>query len=302
MEISAKLVKELRDKTDAGIMECKGALKEASGDIEQAIEILRKKGLSKAGKKGDRVASEGVIAMKIAPDFKKATLIELNSETDFVAKNDGFKDLVNKTLDLVFENAIDDVSKLASLKIEGMSYEEYLKSKIATIGENIVVRRLRTFTCSADEIVNGYVHHNFKLGALIKIQSPKANELVEVAKGVAMHAATMKPSYLCPKCVSDEVIAKETEIAKELLAKEGKPESMWDKILPGKIAKFYEEVTLLKQKYILDDKKSIEAFVNDSAKALQTTASIVDFVRFELGEGIEKKVDNFAEEVAAQMK
>lgn len=303
MEISAKLVKELRDRTDAGIMECKGALKECNGDIEASIEYLRKKGLSKAAKKADRIASEGAINLKIASDFSKACIIELNSETDFVAKNDGFIELVEVATNLAYENNINEIEHLESLSTNGVSFKEFLQQKIATIGENIVVRRVQTINAQEDEIVNGYLHFNKKIGAVVKIKSQAAKDLKEQAKGVAMQAATMKAQYLNPECVPQSQIDKEKEIAKELLLKEGKNDSIIEKIMPGKIDKFFEEITLVKQKYILDESKlSVEGFLNQSAKAFNTTACVEQFIRFELGEGIEKKVEDFASEVAAQIK
>lgn len=353
-EISAKLVKELRDKTDAGIMECKNALKECAGNIEEAMEYLRKKGLSKAAKKADRIAAEGVIALKVSEDFTKATLIEVNSETDFVAKNEAFQELVANVLDLAFRRALNTADGLMELQINNEKFEDYLKQKIAIIGENIVIRRVCTIVCKENQIVNGYLHHNKKIGAITLLDfTNKANNtsIQELAKHLSMQVASMKPKYLSYKDLDSELVAKErVAIAAELekeneelarlkkplnriptyvsrseltesvlkqkeeelrakLKEEGKPEQIWDKIIPGQIEKFIldntlldQRLTLLAQIYTFDDKKTVEQFIAQKNKDLNDTINIVSFTNFELGEGIEKKVDNFAEEVAAQMK
>lgn len=354
MEISAKIVAELRKKTDAGIMECKNALKECKGSIEEAIEYLRKKGLSKAAKKADRIAAEGVIAFKVSPDFKKATLLEINSETDFVAKNNDFQEIVENALNLAFENSLNDVESLNNFSVNGTAFEEYLKQKIATIGENIVIRRVTTITCAPNQLINGYLHHNKKVGAIALLSyknERNSSKIHEFGKFLSMHIASMKPKFLSYNNLDKELVAKErVAIAAELekeneelarlkkplhripefvsrseltesvlkakeeelrqtLKAEGKPEKIWDKIIPGQIERFIldntildQRLTLLAQIYALDDKKTITQVLDDKNKELQDTIEIVSFVNFELGEGIEKKVDNFAEEVAAQMK
>lgn len=352
--ISAKVVAELRKKTDAGIMECKNALKECKGNIEEAIEYLRKKGLSKAAKKADRIAAEGVIALKVSDDFKKATLVEVNSETDFVAKNEDFQKIVADILDLAFKRSLNTTESLMELSVNGDSFEDYLKQKIAVIGENIVVRRVATITCKPNQIINGYLHHNKKVGAITLLSyENEANitQLHEFGKLLSMHIASMKPKFLSYKDLDKDFVAKERvaiaaelekeneelarlkkplhripefvsyseitdsvlqakkEELKENLNKEGKPESIWDKIIPGQIDRFIidntildQRLTLLAQLYALDDKKTISQVIDEKSKALKDNISVVGFVNFELGEGIEKKVDNFAEEVAAQMK
>ena len=364
-EISAKLVKQLRDKTDAGIMECKNALKECAGDIEKAMEYLRQKGLSKAAKKADRIAADGVIALKIAEDFSKATLVEVNSETDFVAKNAEFQELVDNVLDLAFRRAINydsgDCSKsLMELTINNQTFEEYLKQKIATIGENIVIRRVKTINCKKGEILNGYLHHNKKVGAIVLLKvdnegvlsdSKKSESLKTLAKYLSMQVASMKPKVISykeldstlvekertaiaaeiekeneelarlqktlkrvPEFVSrlelnDSVLAKKEAELKEVLKKEGKPEKIWDKILPGQLERFIldntlldQRLTLLAQSYTMDDKKSVEQVLKEESAKLGVSIEVASFTNFELGEGIEKKVDDFAAEVAAQMK
>lgn len=353
-EISAKVVAELRKKTDAGIMECKNALKECKGNIEEAIEYLRKKGLSKAAKKADRIAAEGVIAMKVADDFTKATLVEVNSETDFVAKNEDFQEIVANILDLAFKRSLNTTESLMQLSVNGESFEDYLKQKIAIIGENIVIRRVATITCKPNQLINGYLHHNKKVGAITLLSVEKdenVSKLNEFSKLLSMHIASMKPKFLSYKELDKDFVAKErVAIAAELekeneelarlkkplhripefvsrselsesvlkakeeelratLKREGKPEAIWDKIIPGQLDRFIldntildQRLTLLAQLYALDDKKTITQVLNEKSKELNDNIQVVSFINFELGEGIEKKVDNFAEEVAAQMK
>lgn len=353
-EISAKLVKELRNKTDAGIMECKNALKECAGNIEEAIELLRKKGLSKAAKKADRIAAEGVIALKVSPDFTKATLIEVNSETDFVAKNEAFQELVANVLDLAYKRSLNTTESLMELQINGEIFETYLKQKIAIIGENIVIRRISTIVCGQNQIVNGYLHHNKKIGAitLVNLKNTANLEPVqELAKHLSMQVASMKPKYISYKDLDSDMVSKEkiaiiaelekeneelarlkkplhhipiyvsrSEITESILEQkkeelrtklkaENKPEQIWDKIIAGQIERFMldntildQRLTLLAQVYTLDDKKTVQQFIEQKSKEINDEIEIASFINFELGEGIEKKIDNFAEEVAAQIK
>lgn len=352
-EISAKLVKQLRDRTDAGIMECKNALKECAGNIEEAIDYLRKKGVSKAAKKADRVAAEGVIALQIASDYNKATLVEVNSETDFVAKNEAFQELVENVLDLAFKRVLNNTESLMQLTIQDQTFEEYLKQKIAVIGENIVIRRTNTIVCKPNQIVSGYLHHNKKIGAMVLLECEKPQnltKLTDLAKFLSMQVASMKPKVISYKDIDNDFIIKEkvaiiAELEKQneelqrlgkplnripeyvsrieldenvlnakkeslrlQLKQDGKPEAIWDKILPGQIERFIldntlldQRLTLLAQPYALDDKKTVEQVILEKSKEIDDCIRVVSFVNFELGEGIEKKVDDFAAEVAAQM-
>lgn len=353
MEIAAQLVKQLREMTDAGMMDCKKALVEVGGDIQKAVEYLREKGLSKAAKKADRVASEGVVSVEVAGDFSKASLLEINSETDFVAKNDNFKDLVAKSSKLVFEHEISDVSTLSSIEIDGSKFEEYLQQNIAKIGENIVIRRLESIKVEGNAIVNGYVHSNGRVGVLIAMSfnntSSKA-PAAELARSFCMHAAAMKPQVLSYHELDSEFIQKEkvaliAELSKENeefkrlgkplhkipeyvsrselteavlestrqklqedLKAQGKPEQIWDKIIPGQMERFISDNTLIDQRltllgqfFVMDDKKTIAQVLEAKSKELGDELKIIKYVRFELGEGIEKKVEDFAAEVAAQM-
>lgn len=303
-EISAQLVKKLREMTDAGMMECKKALVETNGNLDEAVDWLRKKGLSKAAKKADRVASEGSVALKVSDDFKKGVLVEINCETDFVSQNDNFKEFVNKSLNQVFEKNSQTVEELLKSQIDGVSFEEYLQNTIAKIGENIVIRRLINIELDQDALLNGYVHSNGKVGVIVAAKTDTSNNqvIIDALKEIAMHAAAMKPKYLNEAEVSPQDLEKEKEIAIEQLKKEGKPENMIEKILPGKIKKFYEECTLINQKFVKDDKKSVGEYLNSVAKSINAKVELIKYVRFELGEGIEKKACDFASEVAAALK
>ncbi|GAA7199316.1 translation elongation factor Ts [Helicobacter pylori] len=352
--ISAQLVKKLRDLTDAGMMDCKKALVEVAGDLQKAIDFLREKGLSKAAKKADRIAAEGVIALEVAPDFKSAMMVEINSETDFVAKNEGFKELVKKTLKTIKAHNIHTTEELLKSPLDNKLFEEYLHSQIAVIGENILVRKIAHLKAPSFHIINGYAHSNARVGVLITIKydnEKNAPKVVELARNIAMHAAAMKPQVLDSKDFSLDFVKKETlaliaeiekdneeakrlgkplkniptfgsriELSDEVLAHQkkafedelkvqGKPEKIWDKIVPGKMERFIadntlidQRLTLLGQFYVMDDKKTIAQVVADCSKEWDDDLKITEYVRFELGEGIEKKAENFAEEVALQMK
>lgn len=303
-EVTAALVKKLRDMTDAGMMECKKALVATKGDIDAAVEHLRKTGMVKAAKKADRSASEGRIAIEIDDNGKKATISEINCETDFVSQNDAFGEFSNKTTNLIHNEDVQDSEALLSKNIDGVKFEEFLKTKISKIGENIVVRRFETINCDGACVINGYVHSNNKVGVLIgaKCSSDEvAKAISETLREVAMHAAAMKPKFLNESVIPEEVIENEKSVAREQLLKEGKPENMLEKIIPGKIKKFFEENTLINQKFVKDDKKSIKQVVSEVAKDAGGDAEVAEYIRFELGEGLEKKSCDFASEVAAQL-
>jgi len=305
MEIKAADVKKLRTMTGAGMMDCKKALIEAEGDFDKAVDILRKKGMAKAAKKADRVASEGAITVEISDDFKCATISEINSETDFVAQNDNFKELVKKATKHIHISEVDTVEDLLQTEIDGVKFEEFMKAQIAKIGENILVRRFDKICVGEGGIVNGYVHMGGKIGVIVAAVCDKdevCQNIKDLLKDIAMHIAAMNPKYLDENAIPKEVLEKEKEIARAQLEKEGKPANIIEKIIPGKIKKFIEENTLLGQKFVKDDKKSVKQILDEAAKAAGGTAKIVEFVRYELGEGIEKKQEDFASEVAAQMK
>ncbi len=300
--ITAAMVKALREKTGAGMMDCKKALVEANGDEEKAIEILRKKGLAKAAKKADRNAAEGRVEVYISPDYKLGTMAEVNCETDFVAKTDEFIEFTKEIVRTIATNDIADVDSLMKTPFGNSTFEEELKVKIAKIGENIVVRRIASIKAPENGIVNGYVHAGGRVGVLVAAacDKPETCEAIkDVLRDIAMHIAAMKPLYLNPESVPADVIEKEKEIAREQLLKEGKPENVIDKIIPGKIKKYYQEVCLTEQEYVKAEKKeSVAEALSKAAKAAGGSAKLVDFIRFEVGEGLVKNACNMADEVA----
>ena len=327
MEISAQMVKELRESTGAGMMDCKKALTEANGDMEKAVDILREKGLGQAAKKADRLASEGLVSVVVCDHCKTATISEINSETDFVAKNAQFQNLTKDTTAHIQINLIKDVESLNSSVINGVKFEDYFKSQIATIGENLVVRRFETIKADDKGVVNGYVHSNGRVGVLIGLACESAeiaSKAAEFARNLCMHAAAMKPSVISYKDLDKEFVEKEfialrAELEKdnEELKRLGKPLhhipeyasrcQIGDAEL-GKIERFYadntvldQRLTLLGQFYVMDDKKTIEQVVEEKGKELGGKIEVVKYVRFELGEGLEKKNEDFAAEVAAQI-
>jgi elongation factor Ts len=297
-----KDVKKLREMTDAGMMDCKKALTATDGDMEKAVEWLRKKGLGAAAKKADKVAAEGSIIMKIQDH--KGMMIEINSQTDFVAKNEKFQQFASEVIDHAFESGFSTAEEILASEYKGEGFKEYLALQIATIGENLVVRRVAVIEGDDSVAINGYVHAGGRVGVLVaaKCDGADCEKVKEALKNVAMHAAAMNPRYLNEEAVPAETIEKEKEIAREQLLKEGKPENILEKILPGKIKRFLQDNTLENQKFVMDDKISVGEYISKVAKEAGGSAKLVDYIRFELGEGIEKKEENFAEEVAKQMK
>jgi len=285
-----KDIKKLREMTDAGMMDCKKALEASDGDMEKAQEWLRKKGLGAAAKKADKVAAEGVVATKI--DGNKAIIVEINSQTDFVAKNDKFQEFVNEVLDYAIANDFNSVEELNAGTINGEAFADYLALKIATIGENLIVRRYAKIVTEGS--LGEYVHANNRVAVIVA--SNKASQ-EDKLKNVAMHAAAMSPKYLNEASVPADVIEKEKEIAREQLIKEGKPEAILEKILPGKIKRFLQDNTLENQKFVMDDKITVGQYIASDDK----DAKLTDFIRLEVGEGIEKVEEDFAAEVAKQM-
>ncbi len=306
MAVIAAQVKDLRKKTGAGMMDCKKALVEAGGNEEKAVEVLRKKGLAKAAKKADRNAAEGKVEIYITDNNKKGSIAEVNCETDFVAKTDEFVDFVSETVKTINTNNVTDVASLMNVKFKEGTFEEELKVKIAKIGENIVLRRLATITVPENGIVNGYIHAGGKVGVLVVAQcdSEKTCEAVKnILKNIAMHIAAMKPTYLNPESVPADVLEKEKEIAKAQLLKIGKPEKVIEKIIPGKIKKFYEDTCLTEQEYVKAEKKeSVAKTLEMAAKKVGGNAKLVDFIRFEVGEGLVKNGCTLADEVAEALK
>ncbi|MEA2091089.1 MAG: translation elongation factor Ts [Campylobacterota bacterium] len=349
MAVTAAMVKELRAATDAPMMDCKKVLVEADGDMAKATELLKERGIAKAAKKADRVAAEGLVGLKIADDFSKATVVEINSETDFVAQNEGFQNLVLKTTEEVYASSPADVEAL-----NASAFGSYFSETVTKIGEKIEVRRFNTMNADDETVaINGYIHSNNRIAVIIsaKCDSVKTAEgMRPLLKNIAMHASAMKPttlsykdfdsayvesetkgriealkkeneelarlkkplknvpSFISMMQLTDDVMAQAEADIKEALKAQNKPEKIWDKIVPGQLARFVldntlldQEQALLDQKYVMDDKLTVAQAVEAEAKKLGGSADIVDFVRLEVGEGIEKKVDDFAAEVASQM-
>jgi len=287
--ITIALIKELRERTGAGMLDCKKALEENGGDIEKAIDWLREKGIAKAAKKSGRVAAEGLVFAAVSADRKKGAILEFNSETDFVAKNDEFKNFGEKLVQLSLEHDLTSEDELKAFELEGKKVEDNLTELIAKIGENMNIRRLKLV--STDGFIETYIHLGGKIGVLLNVSGEATPENVEKAKGVAMHVAAMDPKYLNSEQVTVDDLEREKEIARHQLQQEGKPENIIEKILDGKMRKFYEENCLVNQKYVRDDSVTIEKFIAPS--------SIISFDRFKVGEGIEKEESDFAAEVAA---
>ena len=305
MAITAQMVKELRAKTGAGMMECKKALVEANGDEEKAIEVLSKKGLANADKKGTRNAAEGVVNIEISEDNKVATISEINCETDFVAKNSDFQEFVSSTTQHIQKIEPVDVDTLLNSEFKGAKFEEELKTVIAKIGENIVVRRFATIKADENGILNGYVHMGGKVGVIVgaTCDKPETAEAVKDAlKDIAMHAAAMAPKYLNPESIPAEDIEKEVEIAKAQLEKEGKPAQVIEKIIPGKIRRFETDNCLTKQEFVkAENKENVETYLNNIAKSVNGEAKLVEYIRYEMGEGLTKNGCTLAAEVAAAL-
>jgi len=297
-----KDIKKLREMTDAGMMDCKQALAASDGDMDAAQEWLRKKGLGAAAKKAGKVAAEGAIVMKIGEH--KAVLGEINSQTDFVAQNEKFKAFTATVVAHAFDNDLNDAEALNASEINGQPFAEFMSLNIATIGENLVARRFATIDAGENGAVNGYIHANGRVGVIVAAEcdsSETAAAVKNALKEIAMHAAAMSPKFLDESKIDASVIEKEKEIAREQLLKEGKPEAILEKILPGKIKRFLQDNTLVDQKFVMNDKMSVSEYLNSVAKEAGGTAKLVAFVRLELGEGIEVVEEDFAAEVAAQM-
>lgn len=289
MAITAALVKELRERTGSGMMECKKALVEANGDIELAIEEMRKAGLAKADKKADRVAAEGIIAIEVSDDGKNAIMLEVNSETDFVAKADDFINFVNEVAQKALTAKPADLDALKNITLDsGENVETKRQALVAKIGENIQVRRFTTM--STEDGLIGFYRHGDRIGTMVQIKGGNA----ELAKDLAMHVAASRPQAVSPADLSQELLDKERDIVATQARESGKPDNIIDKMIEGRMAKFVNEISLLGQSFVKDPDVTVEKLVK------QAGASVEGFAFFEVGEGIEKAEDNFAEEVMAQ--
>ena len=288
--ITASLVKELRDKSGAGMLDCKKALEASNGDINAAMDYLREKGIAKAAKKSDRIAAEGIASVLIKGN--DAVILEINSETDFVAKNEEFKTLVDTILETLVSSNAKTLDEALELKNGNSTIKELIISKTATIGEKLSLRRFSKITKKDNESFGSYIHMGGRIAVLTLIEG--ANE--EIAKDVAMHAAAMRPLYLKSSEVPTDVLEKEKTIIREQLINEGRPEDKIENILVGKVRRYYEEVCLEDQIYVkAENKETVSKFVQNNG------GKIINMIRYEVGEGMEKKEENFAEEVAAQL-
>lgn len=287
--ISASLVKELREKTGAGMLDCKKALEANEGNIEESINWLREKGISKAAKKADRIAAEGTAAILV--DKNDAVILEVNSETDFVAKNEEFQGLVKTLLETIIKSDAKTLEEALELKTEEGTLNDLIVSKTATIGEKLSFRRFQKVTKNDNESFGSYIHMGGKIAVLIVTE----NTSEEVAKDIAMHAAAMRPTYVTRTDVPEEVVEKEKAVLTEQAMNEGKPKEIAEKMVQGRINKFYKEICLEEQPFVKDSDVNVKTFAKNNG------GSIKAMYRYEVGEGIEKKEENFAEEVAKQM-
>lgn len=288
--MNTSLIKELRDLSGAGLMDCKKALEASNNDIDEAIDYLRKKGISKAAKKADRVAAEGLSTVVI--DGNNASIVEVNCETDFVAKNEKFVNLVNKIAELIVKNDVKTMEEAMSLSTEEGTLNDTIVNFTATIGEKISFRRFARLSKTDSQNFGSYIHMGGRIAVLTLLEG--ADE--ETAKNVSMHAAAMRPSYVKREDVPAEEVERETSVLKEQAMNEGKPAEIAEKMVNGRINKFYKEICLEEQDFVKDSDMTVGAFVKSK------NGSIVNMVRFEVGEGIEKKEENFAEEVMNQIK
>ncbi|MBQ3596399.1 MAG: elongation factor Ts [Clostridia bacterium] len=290
---TSKDVMELRKKTGAGVADCQKALKETNGDMEKAVDFLREKGIATAAKKASRIAAEGIVAALIKD--KTGVLVEVNCETDFVAKGDQYKEFVDGVAQFVCDNEVADIDQLVAIK------NDETIAATAKIGEKISIRRFAKFT-SENGVVESYIHMGGKVGVLVEIEGCTCDSAKELAHDVALQIAAAKPLYLCAAEVPAEVIEHEKEILKAQALNEGKPAAIVDRMVEGRVKKYYDEFCLLNQAFVKDPGLTIEKLVKSYGDKMGKTLSIKRFVRYEMGEGLEKKSNDFAAEVEAQMK
>lgn len=289
-QITASLVKELRERTGAGMMDCKKALQKTEGVIEAAIDYLRENGIAKAAKKADRIAAEGLAYIEVKGN--KAVILEINSETDFVAKNEKFVALVKNVAEAILAAEPKTLEEALQVEAQGGTIEAVINEGIATIGEKLSLRRFEVVTKSDADAFGAYSHMGGRIGVLTLVEGSTDEE---AAKDVAMHIAALAPRYLDESEVPADVLEHEKKVLTEQALNEGKPANIVEKMIVGRINKFLEEITVVKQKFVKDDSFTVEKFVASKG------GKLAKFVRYEVGEGIEKKEDNFAEEVMSQV-
>ncbi|WP_346887217.1 translation elongation factor Ts [Clostridium sp. UBA1056] len=302
--ITAAMVKELRERTGSGMMDCKKALSETNGDMEKAVEVLREKGLAAATKKAGRIAAEGIVTTYISEDMKIGSVVEVNCETDFVAANDDFKALAANVAKMAATTTVTTVEELLAEKYvgdESVTLQDAVTALIAKLGENMSVRRFEKFAVD-NGIIQSYIHGNGKIGVLVQLACEKQDEVLKtVAKDVAMQVAAANPLFLNKDQVDNESLEKEKEIYRVQALNEGKPENIVEKMVMGRISKYYKEVCLVDQVWVKNGDYTISKYLQEEGKKLGASMDVVKFARFERGEGIEKKEENFAEEVQRQM-
>ncbi|MBV5136807.1 translation elongation factor Ts [Staphylococcus chromogenes] len=292
MAISAKLVKELREKTGAGMMDCKKALQETDGDIDKAIDYLREKGIAKAAKKADRIAAEGITHVEVKGN--EAVIVEINSETDFVARNEGFQQLVKEIANQILETKAESVEALNETTLpNGKKVSEHMNEAISTIGEKLSLRRFALRTKTDNDAFGAYLHMGGRIGVLSVVEGTTDEE---AAKDVAMHIAAINPKYVSSDQVSEEEINHEREVLKQQALNEGKPENIVEKMVEGRLRKYLQEICAVNQDFVKNPDQTVEEFLKSKS------GQLVDFVRYEVGEGLEKREENFADEVKGQMK
>lgn len=287
--ISASLVKELREKTGAGMMDCKKALEATNANIDEAIDWLREKGISKAAKKADRIAAEGTSAILV--DGNNAVILEVNSETDFVAKNEEFVSMVNTLLETIIKSDVTTLEEALALPCEDGTLNDLIVNKTAKIGEKLSFRRFAKVTKEDNESFGEYIHMGGKIAVLTLVEGASTS----VAKDVAMHSAAMRPSYVSVSDVPEDVVSKEKEVLTEQAMNEGKPKEIAEKMVQGRIQKFYKEICLEEQPFVKDSDVNVKTFVKNNGGVIK------QMIRYEVGEGMQKREENFAEEVAKQM-
>ncbi|WP_221564373.1 translation elongation factor Ts [Alkalihalobacillus sp. TS-13] len=293
MAVTAQMVKELREKTGAGMMDCKKALTENDGDMDKAIDWLREKGISKAAKKADRIAAEGLT--HIATKGNEAVIVEVNSETDFVAKNDSFKNLIQEIAEHLLEvkpSSVEDALK-QTMTGQSIPVEEYINNAIAKIGEKISLRRFAILEKEDNDAFGAYLHMGGRIGVLSVVGGTTDEDL---AKDISMHVAAVNPRYVNRDQVSEEEVAREKEVLTQQALNEGKPEKIVEKMVAGRINKFFEEICLVDQGFVKDPDQKVGKYVESKG------GTVKGFVRYEVGEGMEKREENFADEVMSQVK
>ena len=291
MAITAQMVKELREKTGAGMMDCKKALVETDGDIDKAIDYLRENGIAKAAKKADRIAAEGVVY--ITSEGNEAVIVEINSETDFVARNESFQELVKTIASHILNTKPASVEELYESEVDGESVTSLMNNAVATIGEKLSIRRFAVETKTDNGAFGQYMHMGGRIGVLTVVEGTTDEN---VAKDVAMHAAALNPKYVSRDQVDPAELDHEREVLRQQALNEGKPEKIVDKMVEGRIRKYLEEICIVDQPFVKDSDQTVQQYLDTK------DAKLVNFVRFELGEGMEKREENFADEVLGQVK